>query len=117
MSLVQFVVKDSAGHVVRSGTCDADMVAHQAVNQGEVAEEGVEDPEPEGTTTYTHEVPRKMSYPSLERQMGSIWKILAAHPELLDDEATQILEEINAVKESLPKNETFVMEPGGFRKI
>lgn len=121
MALVQFIVKDNTGRIVRSGSCDADMVAHQATNQGETAEEGVEDPESEGVITYGYELPRKMSYPSLERQMGAIWKVLAAHPELLDDEARTILEEINAVKAALPKNEQFVQDSSvpnvGFRKV
>ncbi len=99
------------GKEVCRGTCDEETLSLQGIEDGDLVEKltSMSDNPPidDGVRYTTHAVPRSRAYPSVGDQLGVIWKVLEAHPELLTQEAKDMLGVINNIKGTFPKGQTF----------
>lgn len=105
---VQFYVLDEAGETVRSGECKEDLVQLQAFLPGETVHRGEAPKAEHEEATFTHTVVRAVEYPTLEEQIGAIWKILARNPDALGEEGREMLGRIQSVKDRIPKDKVYV---------
>lgn len=101
---VQFYVTNESGAVVRSGECPESLVQLQAFGAGEIVHRGEEPKAEHEEATFTHEAVRAPQYPTVQEQLGAIWKILARNPEALGEEGAAMLQRIQNVKEAIPKD-------------
>lgn len=108
-TIVEFHVLNATGEIVREGSCVESMLSQQAFFEGEVVVEG-QAPEPQSSEVLsTHSIARQQAYPSVNEQLDAIWKILGRNPAALGEEGLQMLERIQGVKQSFPKDVIYVM--------
>jgi len=102
--MIEFTILNSAGQVVRYGTCMVDMLSAQA-GPGEQVVEGIIEYVPD-EPIYNYTYHRIREYPPVGEQLDAVYKMVVAiqgQGIKLPDETLKWLDDIQNVKDTYPK--------------
>lgn len=113
------IIETATGALVSHGSCWSSELEDVKVGPGQ-AVRPIEDkstfgPTGDGTADVqvSYAVVRKMEYPTLEEQIGALWKVIATLPaKNIPAEALDILKRLNEVKTTVEKGAMYVMNDG-----
>ena len=112
--VVHYEIVDEAGTVVNYGSCWSGEVNDVAVGEGlSLRVQHDTKPVVHDQVQYGYGAVRSQEYPTVEEQIGVLWKVIANLPaKYLTEEATAMMQKIADVKAQYEKGAQYVVNDG-----